>query len=202
MNVLYKLSVIADIFTDAYLIDDSNTLVFLSVWGRDTALQEFLARLQLSSSNNGIRDFHIIGNNTDQYVRLPNVDELDKTTAKTSRESIYGTLTQLWIFDKLAVKPDLANHRALMFYHVDEIKPDPWSMVKMVCPLPLLDIWRDTILDVCNEHKWIRELDKGYGMNAYYIEIKDELEIVMTKLIQEHKLTLPDDCCPVQLYEV
>ncbi len=195
MKNLFKLSVIADVYADAFLTDDSNTLLFLSIWGRDTALQEFLARLQLSSSNNGIRDFHIVGNGMDQYVRVPNVDELDKTTSKTSRDTIYGELTQLWIFDKLAVKPDLTNHRALMLYSVDDLKPDPWPIIKTVCPLPLLDSWRKTIIDVFTQHQWINELSKGYGMNAFYIELNDDLQNVMTDMINENKLTIKDHDC-------
>ncbi len=57
MTTLLTLSAIHDVYADAYLADDSGRLLFLSVWGRDTALQELLARLQLPRSDNGIREF-------------------------------------------------------------------------------------------------------------------------------------------------
>ena len=32
-----------DLFADALLVDPADNLLFLSLWGRDTSLQEFLA---------------------------------------------------------------------------------------------------------------------------------------------------------------
>jgi len=191
MPQLFTLSEIHEVYADAYLTDDANHLLFLSVWGRDTALQEFLARLQLPQSENGIKNFHITGTEMNQYVIVPNVDNLDKTIAKTSRNTILGELTQLWIYDKIAVTADMANHRALMLYSNDDAQPDPWPIIKNVCPLPLLNEWRETFLKKCFEKKWIYHLDKGFGISGYFIEINaDELEQVMTEMIQQGQLSI------------
>jgi hypothetical protein len=191
MPELLTLSEIHEVYTDAYLTDDANHLLFLSVWGRDTALQEFLARLQLPRSENGIKDFHITGTEINQYVIVPNVENLDKAIAKTSRNTILGELTQLWIYDKIAVSADLANHRALMLYSNDDVHSDPWPIIKNVCPLPLLNEWRETFLKKCFEKKWIYLLDKGFGVGGYFIEINvDELELVITEMIQRDQLSI------------
>lgn len=191
MPELLTLSEIHEVYADAFLTDEANHLLFLSVWGRDTALQEFLARLQLSRSDNGIKDFHITGGEINQYVTIPNVENLDKTIAKTSRNTLLGELTQLWIYDKIAVSADLANHRALMIYSNDDVQNDPWPIIKNVCPLPLLDEWREIFIKKCFDKKWIYRLDRGFGVSGYFIEMKaDELELVMTEMIQRGELSL------------
>jgi len=191
MTHLFTLSAIADVYADAYLADDSGSLLFLSVWGRDTALQEFLARLQLPRSDNGIRDFSLHNGDFKQLVRVPNVDELDKITSKTSSNTIFGELKQLWIYDKLAIRPDRVNHRALMLYDLDGQMPDLWPLIKTVCPLPLLDSWKETILSRCRQRDWIRALENGAGIAGFSIALDAELEPMMTEMIHRGELTLP-----------
>ena len=48
---------------DACVGDDQGNLIFLSIWARDTAVQEFLARLTLGRDEQGLDQFHVI---TDQ----------------------------------------------------------------------------------------------------------------------------------------
>ena len=191
MTTLFTLSAIADVYADAYLADDSGSLLFLSVWGRDTALQEFLARLQLPRSDNGIREFNLHNGDFKRLVRVPNVDELDKITSKTPSHTIFGELTHLWIYDKLAIRPDQVNHRALMLYDLDDQAPDLWPLIKTVSPLPLLDSWKDIFLSRCRQRDWIRVLENGTGIGGFSIELDDELEPMMTEMIHRGELTLP-----------
>lgn len=189
MTTMMTLSAISDVYADAYLADDSGSLLFLSVWGRDTALQELLARLQLPRSENGIREFTLASGEFKKLVRVPNVDELDKATQGVGL-TIFGPLTQLWIYDKLALDPDLVNHRALMLHGVER-PVDPWPLVKMVCPLPLLDEWRECFLSRCRQRQWIRPLENGVGIAGTLIELDDELEPMITEMIQRGELCLP-----------
>ncbi len=188
-KTMMTLSAIADVYADAYLADDSGSLLFLSVWGRDTALQKLLARLQLPRSENGIREFTLASGEFKKLVRVPNVDELDKATLSVGL-TIFGPLTQLWIIDKLALDPDLVNHRALMLHGV-ESPVDPWPLVKTVCPLPLLDEWRECFLSRCRQRQWIRSLENGVGIAGTLIELDDELEPMITEMIQRGELILP-----------
>ncbi len=189
MTTMMTLSAITDVYSDAYLADDSGSLLFLSVWGRDTALQELLARLQLPRSENGIREFTLASGEFKKLVRVPNVDELDKATLGVGF-TIFGPLTQLWIYDKLALDPDPVNHRALMLHGVE--KPmDPWPLVKTVCPLPLLDEWRECFLSRCRQRQWIRPLENGVGIAGTLIELDEDLEPMITEMIQRGELSLP-----------
>lgn len=186
---LMKISVIGDLYVDAVLVDESSHLLFLSVWGRDTALQEFLARLQLPASDNGIRDFHVTGRDYDRYVQIPNVDALDKTTAKTSKATVFGQLTQLWVYHESVASPDKVNRRAVMLYQPGETI-DAWPLVQSVCHLPLLDHWRDAILHCCNSRGWMRVLDSGFGVKGLLIELGDDIKPVITEMIHNNELTL------------
>jgi len=187
---LLKISAINDVFVDAYLVDDANHLLFLSIWGRDTALQEFIARLSLPVNENGIRDFNVIGDAHERYVQIPNVDTLDKTTTKTSANTIFGQLTQLWVYSKQAVHPDMVNRRAMMLFRESD-NPDPWPVVKTVCHLPLLDHWRESFLDCCRKRQWLRKLEQGFGMSGFLIELGDDsVESAITKMIHNRELML------------
>ncbi|MEW8139545.1 MAG: hypothetical protein AB2761_20980 [Candidatus Thiodiazotropha endolucinida] len=190
MATLLTLSAIPDIYVDAYLADDSGNLIFLSVWGRDTALQELLGRLQLPRSDNGIREFNLIGTGHKKLVRVPNVNELGKVSSK-STQTIFGVLSQLWIYDNLAVRPDIANSRALILHDPGRTVPDPWPVVKTVCPLPLLDSWKEIILRRFIERQWIRPLTNGAGIAGMLIELDEDLESMMTDMIHRSELTLP-----------
>ncbi len=190
---LFKISAIDGVYIDAFLTDESNRLVFLSLWGRDTALQELIARLQLPKSDNGIRDFHILGHNGERhFVTVPNVDDLEKNTFKTGN-TIFGVLTQMWIYDRLATKADLTNHRGLILYHQDDGRPDLWPLVKTVCPLPLLDHWREVFLARCFEKQWIKFLENGFGMSGFYVHLGDDIEAVVTEMIHNQQLQLPEN---------
>ncbi len=191
MARLMTLSVIPNVYADAYLADETGRLLFLSVWGRDTALQEFLARLQLPRSENGIREFVLRQESLKVQVQVPNVDELEKITSKTPNHTVFGTLTQLWVYDKRAVRPDPANQRALMIYNPEVGPVDPWPLLKTVCPLPLLDDWKAVWLEQAWQQGWLKALDNGVGVAGLSIELDDNLEPMMTEMIQRGVLTLP-----------
>ena len=55
--MLYKVIELADLFVDACLRNESGELMFLSVYGRDTAVQQFKATMQLKPSSGGISSF-------------------------------------------------------------------------------------------------------------------------------------------------
>jgi hypothetical protein len=64
---------------DGCVGDEQGNLVFLSIWARDTAVQEFLARLTLGRDEQGLDQFHVI---TEQGASIPvfvgNVENLEK----------------------------------------------------------------------------------------------------------------------------
>jgi hypothetical protein len=57
---LYRIDECPDLMADGCVGDENGNLVFLSIWARDTAVQEFLARLTLGRDEQGLDQFHVI----------------------------------------------------------------------------------------------------------------------------------------------
>ena len=164
-----------DLMADACVGDDHGELVFLSVWARDTAIQAFLARLTLGPHEQGLDRFHLV---TDQRASVPvivgNVERLDKRSTRAFRRTLFGSLVNLWLFDRRCVKPDKANATALALLlrtaesHVERL----WSLVRDTCPLPLLDHWHDTVLELLTQGDMLTRLPLALGpLDGYRLAI-------------------------------
>jgi len=165
-NALYRIDECPDLMTDGFVGDENGNLIFLSVWARDTAVQEFLARLTLGRDAQGLDQFHIL---TEQGGSIPvfvgTVEHLDKRSTRAYRRTLFGSMVHLWLFNRRCVKPDKANASALALlprdsdHRVDRL----WTLVRDTCPLPLLDHWRDTVLDLLQARAMLTRLPPALG---------------------------------------
>ena len=163
---LYRIDECPDLMADSYVGDEQGNLVFLSLWARDTAVQAFIARLTLGPNEHGLDQFHIV---TEQGGAIPvfvgNVDNLEKRTTRAYRRTLFGSLTNLWLFDKRCVSPDRANASALALlssdatHRIDRL----WRLTQDTCPLPLLDHWRDPVLALLRSRQMLTELPRALG---------------------------------------
>ena len=162
----YRIDECPDLMADGCVGDENGNLVFLSIWARDTAVQEFLARLTLGRDEQGLEQFHLI---TEQGGSVPvfvgNVDNLEKRITRAYRRTLFGSLVNLWLFDRRAVKPDKANASALALlprdsaHRLDRL----WLLVRDTCPLPLLDHWRDIVLELLQARSMLTRLPFALG---------------------------------------
>jgi hypothetical protein len=71
----------------------------------------------------------------------------------------------VWLFDRRCVKPDKANASALALlprrfrHRLDRL----WTLVRDTCPLPLLDHWRDTVLELLQTRRMLTRLPFALG---------------------------------------
>lgn len=189
--VLYTISGIDGVFADAFLTDEDNNLLFLSIWGRDTAVQEFLARMTIPDHEQGIKDFKINNGRADRYIKVPSPSKLDKHGFR-QENNIHRELSQVWIFDKCAMKPDLANRQVHQLYKNGKC-PDPWPLIQSVCPTPLLDEWREPIMKEFSWRGWCQFLPEecGDGLRSFRIDLSDpNVEAVVTEMVENGTLTL------------
>ena len=166
-STLYRIDECPDVMADACVGDDQGNLIFLSIWARDTAVQQFLARLTLGRDEQGLDQFHVI---TDQGGSVPvfvgNVDRLEKRMTRAYRRTLFGSLSNVWLFDRRCVKPDKANASALALLpravsdHTDRL----WALVRETCPLPLLDHWRDDVLALLQSRDMLTRLPLALGL--------------------------------------
>lgn len=164
-SVLYRIDECPDLMADGCIGDEHGNLVFLSVWARDTAVQEFLARLTLGRSEQGLDQFHLVTDQASIPVFVGNPDNLEKRTTRAFRRTLFGSMSHLWLFDKRCVKPDKANASALALLprtvtdHTERL----WALVRETCPLPLLDHWRDAVLELLQSRDMLTRLPFALG---------------------------------------
>lgn len=180
------------LFADA-VVTDQSTLVFLSLWGRDTAIQEFLARLSLPMQDGGLTAFSLEGDGS-TYVQVGGADRLQKDTGRMPKTNLFGDVVHLWLYDRLALSPDYANRRALLFYRPGEessaLTERLWVLVKDTCHLPLLDHWCETVLAGIEAVGWIKRLE-GIGLNAIQVSLPEvQVEETVQYWIRQGYLTV------------
>ncbi|WP_010202708.1 hypothetical protein [Pseudomonas syringae group genomosp. 3] len=188
---LFQIEECPDLYVDACVCDEQRNLIFLSAWGRDTAMQEFLARLTLGTAEDGLDQFHIVMNG--QHIPVfPDVELLDKRTTRQLRGTLFGSLLHLWLFDQRCAQPDRANHFAYAL--IDEAQ-DPfkrlWPLVVNTCPLPFLPHWREPVMSVLTAHNMLQPLVGAIGpVTAWRLSLQlDVLEKALGELIRAAKLT-------------
>jgi len=166
LKTLYRIDECPDLMADGCVGDESGNLVFLSIWARDTAVQEFLARLTLGRDEQGLDQFHVI---TELGSAIPvfvgNVENLEKRSTRAYRRTLFGSLMNLWLFDKRCVRPDKANASALALLPRDSSHrlERLWTLAQDTCPLPLLDHWRDTVLELLQAKAMLTRLPLALG---------------------------------------
>jgi hypothetical protein len=57
--------------------------------------------------------------------------------------------------------------------------------------MPLHDEWRESFLSRCRQRRWIRLLEHGVGIAGTLIELGEDLEPMITEMIQRGEITLP-----------
>jgi len=165
-DFLYRIEEAQDLVADACVCDESHHLIFLSIWGRDTATQEFLARLTLGTGENGLDRFHLVtAESASIPVGVANAHLLEKRSTRTFQGTLFGSMIHVWLLDPRCVKPDKSNGSALAILPKGDARSTErlWSLVQDTCPLPLLPHWRDTTLDLLREREMLTRLAFALG---------------------------------------
>ena len=165
-DFLYRIEEAQDLFADACVCDESNHLIFLSIWGRDTATQEFLARLTLGTGEHGLDRFHLVTiDATSIPVAVANAHTLEKRTTRAFQQTLFGSMVHVWLLDPRCVRPDKSNGSALAILPKGDAHSTErlWSLVQDACPLPLLPHWRDTTLNLLREREMLTRLAFALG---------------------------------------
>lgn len=173
--MLLTIDELHDVFCDAVVDDREGGLIFASFWGRDTAIQELLARLTLPGVDGGLSRMTFIGpEGRRKRVDIGNPERLDKLTGRMPKTNLFGELVQLWLFAKKAATPDFANRSAyLLLLPEQDADESVWNLIRAVCPLPLLAHWQNAVLTLCTRNQWLRKLE-GYRINAVAIDLPDD----------------------------
>ena len=158
---MFRIKEVADVFVDACVRDEEGRLLFLSCFGRDTAIQQLFAAFYLKPTEGGLDAFQLLESNaaaTDagHPVRVGNADRLQKTSGRLPRENVFGNLAHTWIYYPVIVRPDRASRTAWVLdphssaeSKSDQVLSRVWEMFKLLSPVPLLDEWQPTLMKAC-----------------------------------------------------
>ncbi len=198
----------ADVFVDACLRNEAGELLFLSVYGRDTAVLSLFAAFSLPQSGGGYRSLHLQTDAGDVEVLVSQPDRLEKMTARLPKDNLFGNVTHSWLFDPDAVKPDRVNRRALLLQHEEsdtQFAARIWSNVKQLSPVPLMDHWRTALLDGLGDDL-VRWLDDSAAppigcVNGCRIELDERFERMVSIAVASSALTLAPTDMPADAPE-
>ena len=150
--MLFKLVELSDLYADACVRDEFGQLMFLSLYGRDTAIQQLLAAFTLKVTEGGLDSFRLQDPSGQvHWVHVGDADRLEKFTGKLPR-NLFGNLIHIWLYDSVLVRPDRSNRIAWVLVDADgkhglDVSSDKvWALYKLLSPVPLLDIWKDVVL--------------------------------------------------------
>lgn len=165
------------LFLDAYLMD-GDRWIFGSFWGSETTMQEFFARLTLPNHEQGLRSFTLQSPTGDsQRIYAGRVADLTKVTGKTPNTTVLGSFCNVWIFESALQKPDHTNGEAYVIGRPHETRAQmwlrAWSSVKSLSQVPLLEEWRDDIMELLAVNEWLKPLI-GHGVQGYRIALPAE----------------------------
>lgn len=192
----------SDLFIDACICDDSLNLMFMSVWGRDTAIYEMLGRITLNASNElSLRSLNLKWDDKQVPVYL-NVDLLEKRLTRGYKGTYFGSLVHVWLFDNRMTKPDIANHATFILENTTQTVSDMlalpeleqqklWSQVVELAPFPLLEHWRKPVMQEIFKHNMIHLMKPLFGqLTCWRIQLNvDVIQNYISNMIRCGALT-------------
>lgn len=97
--VLYRIEEFPELFADACLRNSEGEFKFLSLYGRDGAILQFMAAMDLGAKDGGVQHFHLIGGVGGERHRadVGAADRLIKHAGRLPRQNLFGPLSQVWI---------------------------------------------------------------------------------------------------------
>jgi hypothetical protein len=190
---MFKLDQLQDLFADAIVVDEHFRLVFCSLYGRDTALQQLFAAFSLPLQSGGADCISINHPESGPFKAfVGSADRLERFSGRLPRENVFGNLSHAWIFDPTCKMPDRVNGSAWLLGENLQglsLQAQAWQMTKVLSPLPLLDHWQEIVLQHC---QIIRpEASKSIGrIRGVKLQLPTDFEERIVWLVQSKQISL------------
>ncbi|MFC5428053.1 hypothetical protein ACFPTO_04400 [Paraburkholderia denitrificans] len=159
--MLYPVKELQDIFVDACVRAPDGELVFISVFGRDGAVQQLYASLHLGIQEGGIRQITLLDPDTSQplaAVPIGDPRRLDKYSGRLPKDNLFGNLVHTWIYDESLLNPSKAAGSAWLLvdretqaHDIGSLEARTWLLIEQLSPLPLLPHWRAPVLGMLRD---------------------------------------------------
>lgn len=183
------------IFCDAFV--GEHNIHFMSIYGRDTSIKQFMARMELQNEANGITtlNFDLNARNVSHSMAFStnNIKNLTKVSTKV-KNTIYGNdLSHVFIFDKATTTINRSEHRAIILHKEQHglNQKQLWTSIKNLSLVPLLDEWRESILSICVDNDFLYTV-KGYNMYMTIIKLEESFEQAVSNLLKNDQLKIQE----------
>lgn len=222
---MYQIQQVSDVHVDACVRNEAGQLMFLSAFGRDTAVKELMARMELSGSDNhSLAELTLKGTcdhaGESHAVIVGDPKRLDKHTGRLPKRKLFGNMTHVWIYDPAIREPDKGSRTAWLIDRVISDATEPstfdireriWATIGQLASIPLLPHWRDTLLKAVwrdmvfemgkttSEEYNPRFSNPLGGMQAFRIALTEEFPNVVSSLIKSGQLHLKQQAQPLAL---
>lgn len=182
---------IPDLKCDSCVANEKSELIFISIWGRETAIQELLAKLTIGeTTKHGLSEIKF---NNHNQVRLAEGQQYAKRTLKVNK-TLFGSLIHVFIFDKRIIEPNRDSKSMITLYRKDAISVTPcyFDAIKHLTSVPLLEHWAEEVVLIAKQQEMINEHSPLVGdIYATTITVHDmTLTQIMSFLIKDGSLTL------------
>lgn len=167
---MYRVQEFPDVMSDACLRDSEGRFLFISLYGRDNAVLQFLSAMALPRAQQGVDRFNLVDTTgLIHAVDVGGTDRLAKHSGRLPRENLFGPLSHMWVFDSTLTRPDLVNRQAWVLRRAEassdtatssaRLMDQAWETVKRLSPVPLLDDWREPVMTFASTAGMVRVID-------------------------------------------
>ena len=211
----------SDVFVDACASDQHAQLLFLSVYGRDTSVQQLMARLHQPVSQGGVDAVTLrlpSGKSEALKVLIGDARRLEKITGRIPKAGLLGNLVHAWIFDPKILKVDHAARTAWLFDRQEGSSPPDegqafpeglapaaqtsaslsaadqvWQVIKELSSVPLMEHWRDRVLQHLQLVGAISRTPAVGPVMVQRVELPEFFSEWVSSSVREGLLAVPQD---------
>ncbi|PSU45733.1 hypothetical protein C9J12_21050 [Photobacterium frigidiphilum] len=193
MNSTPLITLSDGLYIDAFVVDDHDEVIFLSLWGRDGDMQHFFAALTLPITQGGFREKAVtLPNGTTQLLSFNRIKDLKKLTTRLPKYTQVGEWVQTWLTLPALMKTQYGSQDAWLLSQQPLHWDDLWPVVKHLCHLPLLDTWKSPLAFMLGKAPFITSLN-AWGIHAYRLSYEPEdIESLISDAVKHHTLSLSD----------
>ncbi|MCR6481039.1 hypothetical protein NU688_33115 [Variovorax sp. ZS18.2.2] len=172
---LFRIEEFSELWVDTCLRNSEGEFKFLSLYGRDGAVMQFMAAMELGQKDGGIQCFHLVDGAGERHpVYAGTTARLSKHAGRLPRQNLFGPLSQMWIYDKNLQQIDRVNRIGWVVYRLadgrgvqgpsgSDLGARSWPLIQRLSPIALLDHWREPLVDWCLEKRAVEPLgDERY----------------------------------------
>lgn len=205
MSTFYQIREISGLYVDGFLKSSSaSDLLFMSCWGGESRILEFIARLSTNDNETSLRGNTITLFNDEGVSISATINATTKyecEQAQLPHHSQFGSRCfQVMVYAPFMRQLDRAKRQGVVLKRGGErafLEAELWPTIKELCHLPLLDEWQSPVTKAFHNLELI-EFQNAHNISAAIFNLnEDEVEGWITLSLKEGLLLPPAETATV-----